>query len=425
MPVIEMHVMSREDVIAAVEDAGGVVMDMIAKDRCGVSTPSLDYVVVQAAAPPRMVPRTERHDPQYAIEARIRDAVKESTRASRYPASGLAAADPRRSERNRLELSTMEDRADLVGFRLTSRMKGLGRASTELREAFRRLMFQVLHRQTEFNRAATELMRSQQTQIEALGASVRAQIEIQTGADARLDAVEDRLPMRSDLAELDYLCFRERFHGTAQERRDRLRRFLPRFEGRSEVIDAGCGAGEFLELLRQAGVGAVGVDSDVTMVDRCRELGHDAIHDDVLHFLRGRPEESHDGIFAANLVEHLERGAVIELVRLAFSRLRPGGALVMATVNPSCLLTYTSFYSDFTHVVPVPPLALEWLARSCGFASIEVEYASPVPAEHKLGPLPASAGPDAEVAAFNRGLDAANELLFGYQEYALIAGKPD
>ena len=60
------------------------------------------------------------------------------------------------------------------------------------------------------------------------------------------------------------------------------------------------------------------------MVGRCRELGLDAIRDDALHFLRGRPEESHGGIFAAHLVEHLEREEIVELVRLAFSRLRPG-----------------------------------------------------------------------------------------------------
>ncbi len=424
-PVIEMHVMSREDVVAVLEDSGGVVLDMIVKDRCGPSTPSLDYVVARAAAPPRLVPRTERHDAHGAIEARIREALQESTRALRYPARSLVAADPRRSERNRLELSTMEDRVDLVGFRLTSRMKGLGRASTAVREALRRLMFQVLHRQTEFNRAAIELMRSQQTQIETLGATARAQIDIQADADERLDAVEHRLPVRSGLTELDYQSCMGPVHRTTQERREHLSRFVPRFAACSDVIDAGCGAGEFLELLRDAGVVAVGVDSDAARVDRCRALGLDAIHDDVLHFLRGRPDESHGGIFAANLVEHLAGAEVVELVRLAFSRLRPGGVLVMATVNPSCLLTYAGFYGDFTHVAPVPPLALEWLAQSCGFASADVEYAFPVPADHRLRPLPASAGPDAEVEAFNRGLDAANELLFGFQEYSLIARKPD
>jgi 2-polyprenyl-3-methyl-5-hydroxy-6-metoxy-1,4-benzoquinol methylase len=370
------------------------------------------------------MPGAEQHDPQDAIKESIREALEDSARASRYPARRLVAPDPGRSQRNRRELSTMEERADLVGFALTSRMKRLERVSTGVRQAVRRALLQVLHRQTEFNRAAIELIRSQQTQLDALGASVRAQIDIQAGADERLRVLEHRLPARSGLAELDYLSFRERFHGTTQARRERLSRFVAWFEGCSEVVDAGCGRGEFLELLREAGVDSVGVDSDAAMVDRCRQAGLDAIHDDVLQFLRGRLEESHGGIFASHLVEHLERGEIVELVRLAFARLRPGGVLVLETVNPMCVLTHGSFYDDFTHVAPAPPIALQWLAESSGFTSVEIEYASPVPAEHKLRPLPASAGGAAEVEAFNRGIDGANELLFGFQEYALFAHKP-
>jgi hypothetical protein len=160
------------------------------------------------------------------------------------------------------------------------------------------------------------------------------------------------------------------------------------------------------------------------MVCRCRELGLDATHDDALHYLRGCPEGSLGGIFAGRLVEHLERAEVIELVRLAFSRLQPDGVFVVETVNPMCLLTHTTFHEDFTRTVPVPPLALKWLAESCGFAPVEIEYSSPTPDEYKLKPLPSSTGDKPEVEAFNRGLAAANDLLFGFQEYALVAHRP-
>jgi 2-polyprenyl-3-methyl-5-hydroxy-6-metoxy-1,4-benzoquinol methylase len=269
---------------------------------------------------------------------------------------------------------------------------------------------------------------------------VSAQLEIQAAADERLDALERRLDLvevssaaaerrahreatRAGLTDLDHAGFTERFRGTTEEVRERQRMYVPRFSGLSDIVDAGCGRGEFLELLREAGIGAVGVDTDEAMVGRCRQLGLDVIHADVLDFLRRRPEESHGGVFAAHLVEHLGRGEVVELVRLAFSRLRPGGMLVIETFNPMCLLTYASFYDDFTRVAPVPPLALQWLAESCGFTSVECEYISPVAAEHQLSALPGSAGGQAAVEAWNRGVAAANELLFGFQEYALIARK--
>lgn len=317
----------------------------------------------------------------------------------------------------------MDDRTDLVGFPLSSRLKGVGRIVTLAREALRRGLFEVFFRQTEFNRASGELIRGHDAELEALRASARAQVEIQADADERLDALEARLA-RPGLSDLEYLSFTERFGDTSEERRERLRRFVPRFEGRSEVIDAGCGRGEFLQLLKESGIVAVGVDRDGAMVARCRELGLDAVQGDIVEFLYGCSEGSRGGIFGGYLIEHLEREEIVELVRLAFSRLRPGGVLLLEAVNPLCLLTYAGFYADLTRVAPAPPLALQWLAESCGFVSVGVEYAGPVPEERKLMLLPKSAGEEVEVDAFNRGVAAANELLFGFQEYVLTAHKP-
>ncbi len=430
VPRMEMHALARQDVAAAVEDAGGVVLDMIAKDRSGLSMPSFDYVV--ARVPSRS--RGERHDPQALIEGRIRRVLEDRDHASRARAKQLLASDPQ-WRANALRL--MDERADLVGFGLSSTLKGVGRVSTAARGALRRAMFQVLHRQTEHNRASDELIRSHEAQLEALAATVRAQLDIQGAADERFGGLERRLARievssvtlarrasRAGAVDIDYLAFTERFGGTSEEVRERQRRYVSRFEGLSDVVDVGCGRGEFLGLLREAGIGAAGVDSDEAMVVRCRELGLDVTQGEAVRFLRGHPEESLGGIFAGHLVEHLERQEVLELVRVASGRLRPGGVLVIETVNPMCLLTYATFYGDFTRVGPLPPLALKWLAEACGFARVEIEYTSPAPAERQLRPLPSPAGDEAEVEAFNRGLAKANELLFGFQEYAVVARKP-
>ena len=58
--------------------------------------------------------------------------------------------------------------------------------------------------------------------------------------------------------------------------------------------------------------------------------------------------------------------------------------------TPSCMLTYAGFYGDFTHVAPVPPLALEWLAQSCGFASLRSSTRHRSRPRYKLRLLPAS-----------------------------------
>ena len=186
------HVMPCEDVIATVADVGGVVLEVFAKDRSGPSMRSVDYVVARAPSVAARRSPGAQQDQRLAIEARIR-------RALRYGAGSVAlagqfgVADPQRSERHRLALQLIDDRADLVGFGLSSRLKGLARVSTLVREGLRRVMLQVLFRQSEFNRASGELIRSHEEQLEALGATIRAQLDIHAGADERLDALEHRL----------------------------------------------------------------------------------------------------------------------------------------------------------------------------------------------------------------------------------------
>lgn len=362
-----------------------------------------------------MVPRVHRDDGEQSdivatIQARIRHTLKYGAGSSGL-SSQFPAGDPQQAERRRLALQLVDERADLVGFALSSGLKGLGRVSTLVREGLRRALLEVLFRQSEFNRSSGELIRSHEARLQALGATVTAQIGFQVDADDRIHALEERLPRdeitRAGLADVDRASLAASFCGSPEDRRERLRRFLSRFEGRSEVLDAGCDRGEFFDLLRGAGIPAVGVDDG-----------------DVLGFLGARPVESLGGIFAGHLVERLERHQIGEFARLAFSRLRPDGVLVLEAINPMCLSTYGGFYEDLTRVAPVPPLAVQWLAESVGFVAVEVEYTSPVAEERKLAPLPASAGGGTEVEAFNRGVAAANELLFGFQEYALTAHKP-
>lgn len=361
------------------------------------------------------------------IESRVRRGLKYGAGSVDLSAQG-PVGDAHEFERRRLALRLVEERADLVGFALTSGLKGLGRVSTLVREGLRRALLEILFRQTEFNRSSGELIRSHERQLQGLSATARAQIDIQVDAEERLDALAERLARvelaRAGLGQVDRVSFAAAFGAGPGERRERLRRFAARFARRSEVLDAGCGRGEFLELQRDAGIPAVGVDSDGSMVTQCRSLGLEVIHDDVLHFLAERSEGSLGGIFAGHLIEHLGRGEVVEFVRLAFSRLAPEGVLVMETVNPLCVSTDASLYGDSTHVAPVPPNALEWLARSFGFASIAVEFTSPVPDENALNPIPASAGGSAELDAVNRSTVAADELLFRFQGYAVTACKP-
>ena len=148
------------------------------------------------------------------IESRIRRGLKYGAGSVDLSAQG-PVGDAHEFERRRLALQLVEERADLVGFALTSGLKGLGRVSTLLREGLRRALLEILFRQTEFNRSSGELIRSHERQLQGLGATARAQIDIQVDAEERLDALEERLARvelaRVGLGQVDRVSFAASF----------------------------------------------------------------------------------------------------------------------------------------------------------------------------------------------------------------------
>jgi O-antigen chain-terminating methyltransferase len=233
-----------------------------------------------------------------------------------------------------------------------------------------------------------------------------------------------RLPPHSLEPDFDYFGFEERFRGSEQDIKERQRVYLAYFQGQENILDIGCGRGEFLELLRKAGIKAIGVDTDLDMVLYCREKGLDIVQEDAFVYLETLPDTSLGGIFAAQVIEHLEPGRVIELVKLCYRKLRSGGVLILETPNPKCLMVFAaSFYMDFSHIRPLHPEAMRFLLASAGFRDIELKYAGPVDDTRRLPSLPDIGLPGETMEAFRRGVERLNDLLYGYQDYAVIGTK--
>jgi SAM-dependent methyltransferase len=231
----------------------------------------------------------------------------------------------------------------------------------------------------------------------------------------------DRSPMA---VEFDYAGFEERFRGSEEEVRERQRAYLDYFQDRQPVIDLGCGRGEFLQLMREAGLRARGVDVDTDMVLLCREKGFDVTAADAEALLTALPDDSVGGIFAAQIIEHLAPARVISLVQLCQRKLSPGGVLVMETPNPTCLTVFAdSFYKDPSHIRPLHPDMMQFLFETTGFEKVELRFSAPVSAGAGVPPLDA---PAANREQFNEGLERLNRLLYGFQDYAIIgrAAKP-
>ncbi len=167
-----------------------------------------------------------------------------------------------------------------------------------------------------------------------------------------------------------YRSFEDTFRGGEDFIRARQRVYLPIIGTRAPVLDLGCGRGEFLDLLAEAGIPHFGVDLDAGMVCRCQEKGHhDVVQGDGLEYLAGLPDGSLGAVFCAQVIEHLPYESLVRLLELARKKLTPDGILIAETVNPHCPPALKTFWVDPTHQHPIFPEVALALCRSARFGA--------------------------------------------------------
>ncbi|MEP7131760.1 MAG: class I SAM-dependent methyltransferase [Acidobacteriota bacterium] len=233
------------------------------------------------------------------------------------------------------------------------------------------------------------------------------------GSPARLPAPgAGASPLPAALPPAVYSLFEERFRGSPEEISRKQRSYLPFLkDAPGLILDVGCGRGEFLVLLREAGLAASGVEVNPIAAAECRSLELDVEEGDGLESLSKRPAGSLGAVVALQVVEHWTPESIFLFLREARRVLLPGGLLVAETINTDSLSAWKAFFLDPSHVRPVPPDALRFLAQAAGFADARIELLSELPPEARLVE---SSDNDAKL----------NALLFGPQDYAVLARSP-
>jgi len=227
--------------------------------------------------------------------------------------------------------------------------------------------------------------------------------------------VEARVPAAIAAASTRFV---DAFRGRREEILGRASEHVRMLASCAPVLDLGCGRGETLEALRDAGIEARGVDTDPAMVAACRRLGLDVEERDAVEALRAAGQGSLGGVTAVHVVEHLPAAAWMQLVEAAAKALRPGGVLLVETPNPESLRVGAGlFWADPTHRAPVHPDALAFVAKAVGLEVVETRLLHPFPPEQALA-RPGQPEPVRELAAR---LDA---WLSGPRDILLVARKP-
>ena len=222
----------------------------------------------------------------------------------------------------------------------------------------------------------------------------------------------------------NYVGFERRFRGEPEAiLAMQTERYGDLLAAHPPVVDVGCGRAELLESLQARGVDCIGVDTDSGMVAEGRARGLDIRHTDVLTFLEQAEPLSIGSIFSAHLAEHLELDVLIRFLELSVAKLKPGGKFIAETPNPASLIVLgNSYILDPTHVRPLHPSLLAFLCETAGFRDVRLEFYSPATSYHLQKVFDADA-PD-WLKTINANSDRLNEVLFGPQEYAVVATTP-
>lgn len=226
-------------------------------------------------------------------------------------------------------------------------------------------------------------------------------------------------PRTSDVSySIDYFDFENHFRGSRTQIMKTQEQYIKYFKGAGKVVDLGSGRGEFLELLKENHICAVGVDIYDEFIEFCRQRGLDVIQQDAIEYLR--KQKSVDGIFAGQLIEHIPIESIIELCVLAYEKLKIGSYMILETPNPMSLSIFThSFYMDPSHIKPVHPLTLKYIVEKAGFKDVKILFT-----ENSKFPITV---PELKIEGvdnldeFNKSMQEISETLFGSQDYAVIA----
>jgi SAM-dependent methyltransferase len=222
-------------------------------------------------------------------------------------------------------------------------------------------------------------------------------------------------PEQDHLLDSLYFSLEDALRGTPEEIKEEVKVYLPVLQKAgisSDILDVACGRGEWLQVLREAGFQARGIDTNRILVQQCKELSLDVEERDALEFLGSLADGSLNAVTAFHFAEHLPLETLVRFLDEVGRTLKPGGLIILETPNPENLLVGScNFYLDPTHKNPIPIPTMKLLLEARGFRCEDV--------------LKLHAVSSTKIEVKDQLTSHLNHFLYGPMNYAVIARKPE
>lgn len=150
------------------------------------------------------------------------------------------------------------------------------------------------------------------------------------------------------------------------------RDILPK-DREARILDIGCGMGHFLFYLNHIGYkNSAGIDVGPQQIEFCKNHNMNAhLVTDTIDYLTGQMNKL-DCIVMNDVIEHLRKDEVIPVIIGVLNALRPGGFLIIRTLNMASVYGPYCRYIDFTHETGFTERSIEQVLDASGFHNIRV-----------------------------------------------------
>ena len=237
-----------------------------------------------------------------------------------------------------------------------------------------------------------------------------------------------------NLSNIDYsyLFLENRYRGSSEEIKVKVKKYADIIKTidcqNKNVVEIGAGRGELLELLGEENINAVGVETDSGMCEVLKEKKLEYVNQDGLSYLKTLKDNSVSCIIAIQVIEHLSFDYINALMKESYRVLQNGGKLIFETINPLSFYALTqNFFKDYTHKWPIHPDVIKYFSKLEGFSGVDILKLSEVSENEKLSMLTTDEAMIPSMVEFinkyNKNVEKLNNLLYGFQDYALIAKK--